>query len=93
MAEAARPRHRGADPGAYSSLIAPMPYFNNHQYASGKKVSLYVSLAVPCVRLFCLSSMNTHTDTPRKCSAEARFMIESPTANVKRLVPSFLSSA
>lgn len=37
MAEAARPRHRGADPGAYSSLIAPMPYFNNHQYASGKK--------------------------------------------------------
>ncbi|GAB5034594.1 Hypothetical protein NocV09_02000440 [Nannochloropsis oceanica] len=37
MAEPARPRHRGADPGAYSSLIAPMPYFNNHQYASGKK--------------------------------------------------------
>jgi hypothetical protein len=50
-----------------------MPYFNNHQYASGNKVSLFVYLSACFVGL--ITSIHTHTDTPGQCSAGARFML------------------
>jgi len=52
-----------------------MPYFNNHQYASGKKVSACVHLIVWFVA--CLFALNRSIPAPTLlANAAARFMME-----------------